>query len=218
MTSRVPSQPAKAWISSSTIPSARRASACARGGLRRTCACRPVDVDQRDAGQQAALRVDVARHGEVQQQQRPPRARRHDHGQLLGADDRVRRGGGGDDDVGPLELAGQRVEGDRLAAEAPCERDRAVAPAVGDEHRRHAALGQRARGQLGGLARADDAARGGARELAERARAASTATEATLAPPAPIAVSVRTRLPVASAARKSLLVSGPVVRAASAAS
>ena len=50
------------------------------------------------------------------------------------------------------------------------------------------------------------------------ARAASTATEATLAPPAPIAVSVRTRLPVASAARKSWLVSGPVVRAASAAS
>ena len=49
-------------------------------------------------------------------------------------------------------------------------------------------------------------------------RAASTATEATLAPPAPIAVSVRTRLPVASAARNSLLVSGPVVRAASAAS
>ena len=43
-------------------------------------------------------------------------------------------------------------------------------------------------------------------------RAASTATEATLAPPAPIAVSVRTRLPVASAARNSLLVSGPVVR------
>ena len=49
-------------------------------------------------------------------------------------------------------------------------------------------------------------------------RAASTATEATLAPPAPIAVSVRTRLPVASAARNSLFVSGPVVRAASAAS
>ena len=38
------------------------------------------------------------------------------------------------------------------------------------------------------------------------------------AAPAPIAVSVRTRLPVARAARKSWLVSGPVVRAASAAS
>ncbi len=48
--------------------------------------------------------------------------------------------------------------------------------------------------------------------------AASTATEATLARPAEIAVSVRTRLPVASAARNSLLVIGPVVRAASAAS
>ena len=36
--------------------------------------------------------------------------------------------------------------------------------------------------------------------------------------PAPIAVSVRTRLPVASAARKSLLVSGPVAAPPSAAS
>ena len=44
-------------------------------------------------------------------------------------------------------------------------------------------------------------------------RAASTATEATEARPTEIAVSVRTRLPVASAARKSLLVIGPVVRA-----
>ena len=49
-------------------------------------------------------------------------------------------------------------------------------------------------------------------------RAASTATEATEARPAEIAVSVRTRLPVASAARKSLLVSGPVAFAASAVS
>ena len=50
------------------------------------------------------------------------------------------------------------------------------------------------------------------------ARAASTATEATLARPTEMAVSVRTRLPVASAARKSLLVIGPVVRAESASS
>ena len=48
--------------------------------------------------------------------------------------------------------------------------------------------------------------------------AASTATDATLARPDEIAVSVRTRLPVASAARNSLLVIGPVVRAVSAAS
>ena len=49
-------------------------------------------------------------------------------------------------------------------------------------------------------------------------RAASTATEATLARPTEMAVSVRTRLPVARAARKSLLVSGPVDWVASAAS
>ena len=47
-------------------------------------------------------------------------------------------------------------------------------------------------------------------------RAASTATDATEAFPVEIVVSVRTRLPVASAARKSRLVSGPVVCAASA--
>jgi hypothetical protein len=49
-------------------------------------------------------------------------------------------------------------------------------------------------------------------------RASSTATEATLAWPAEIAVCERTRLPVASAARKSLFDSGPVVRAVSASS
>ena len=64
-----------------------------------------VDVDERDAGQRRALGIDVARHREVEQQQRPPAARLGDERQLLGADDRVRRGGRGDDDVGPLELA-----------------------------------------------------------------------------------------------------------------
>ena len=48
------------------------------------------------------------------------------------------------------------------------------------------------------------------------ARAASTATVATEACPSDTAVSVRTRLPVASAARNNWFVSGPVVRAANA--
>ncbi len=77
-----------------------------------------VDVDERDARQRGALGLDVARHREVEQQQRPPAARGGDERELLGADDRVRGGGGGDDDVGALQLAGQRVEGDRVAAEA----------------------------------------------------------------------------------------------------
>ena len=63
-----------------------------------------VDVDQRHARQRARSRVDVARHREVEQQQRPAAARRGDERELLGADDRVRRGGRGDDDVGALEL------------------------------------------------------------------------------------------------------------------
>jgi hypothetical protein len=46
----------------------------------------------------------------------------------------------------------------------------------------------------------------------------STATEATLLRPSEIAVSVRTRLPVSSAAWNRRLVSGPVARQASASS
>jgi len=49
-------------------------------------------------------------------------------------------------------------------------------------------------------------------------RAKATATVETLPRPAPIAVSVRTRLPVCSAAVNKRLVSGPVVPPASAAS
>ena len=115
-----------------------------------------VHVEHGDAGQLGALRVDVARHREVDEQQRPPAARGHHLADLLGAEQRVRRGGGGDHDVGPLELAGQRVEGARGAAEALGERDRALAAAVGHEHRGHALVVQRLGGELGGLARADD--------------------------------------------------------------
>ena len=50
---------------------------------------------------------------------------------------------------------GQRVEGARGAAEALREGDRAVAAAVGHEHRRDAVRGEGARDLLGVLARAD---------------------------------------------------------------
>ena len=61
----------------------------------------------------------------------------------------------------------QRVERDGLAAEALRQLDRALAPAVGDEHRAHALLVQRARGDLGRLAGADDQ-HVAAAEVAER--------------------------------------------------
>ena len=115
-----------------------------------------VHVQQRHALDGRAQRVDVARDGQIDEQQRPPAAGLHHGRELLGLDDRVRRGGGGDDDVGALQLARQRVEGARVAAELLRQRDRALAPAVGDEHRRHAVRVEGARGLLGRLARADD--------------------------------------------------------------
>ena len=73
MTSSEPSQPAKLWISSSTIASARaRLAAAHRSCGGSTTALQVVDVGERHAGQPAAGRLDVARHGEVDQQQRPP--------------------------------------------------------------------------------------------------------------------------------------------------
>ena len=110
---------------------------------------------QEDALELGDGRIDVARHGDVDQQQRPAAAALHHGRELVALDDVVRRRGRGQHDVGALQLRRQRVEADRLAAEALREPDRAVVVAVGDEHRAHAPLGQRARGQLAGLAGAD---------------------------------------------------------------
>ena len=85
--------------------------------------------------------------------------------------------------------AGSASKAIGVAAEALGERDRPLAPPVGDEHRRDALLGQRPRGQLGGLARADDqhvAAR--ERRRARRARRRPRPRRRS-PPPAPIAVS-----------------------------
>ena len=117
----------------------------------------------------------------------------------------------GDDDVGRLELrrAGRRARRPRRRSARPAPAP--ARPAVGDEDRLHALLGQRPRRQLARLAGADDHARG-ARRSPSAWRASSTATEDTDDGPREIAVSVRTRLPVGSAAPNSRLVSGPVSR------
>ena len=85
-----------------------------------------------------------------------PVALAHHQLELVASDDRVRRGGRGEHDVGAHELVGQFVQADDRAAEALREADRAVGVAVGDEDRAGALLGERARGQLAGLARAED--------------------------------------------------------------
>ena len=115
-----------------------------------------VDVVQRHALELTAARLDVAGDRDVDQQQRPPRALAGDELELLVPDDRVRRGGRGDHDVGLHQLLGQAVEPDDRAAEALREAECAVGVAVGHEDRAGALLGERARGQLARLARAED--------------------------------------------------------------
>ena len=66
------------------------------------------------------------------------------------------RRGRADHDVGLGQLGGQVLEADGRAAEALGQADRAVVVAVGHEHGLHAAGAQGARGQLAGLAGADD--------------------------------------------------------------
>src|SRR5262249_51184861 len=92
-----------------------------------------VDVVQADPRYLTAGGLDVARHGDVDEQQRRPAAARHHLLQLVALDDVVGRVGGGDDDVGALELLGQLLEADRVAVEALGKADRAVVVAVGDE-------------------------------------------------------------------------------------
>jgi hypothetical protein len=134
-----------------------------------------------------------------------PRALHH-LGELLGPEQGVRRGGGADDDVGAGQLGGQLVEGERVPAEA-------LASACARSRRRLATKSVRtpwvcsARAVPSAVSRrrrSGPAARRGR----QHSSASSTATEATDAWPSEIRVCERTRLPVASAARKSLLVSG----------
>ena len=115
-----------------------------------------VHVVDADALDLAAGVLDVARHRDVDEHERPPTTRAHDDLEPFRLDDRVRRGGRGDDDVGVLQPRGQRVQRADLATEALGQRSRAVGVAVGDEDRAHALVGQRPGGQLGSLAGADD--------------------------------------------------------------
>ena len=116
-----------------------------------------------------------------------------------------------------LQLLGQLLEADRLAAEALGQADRAVVVAVGDEDAGDAAGDQRPGDQLGGLAGADHEHPRSPRSPSVR-RASSTATEGTETPLSPIAVSSRTRPPAASAPRKRRLRIGPVAPSTSASS
>ena len=126
----------------------------------------------------------------------------------------VRRRGRGDDDVGALERLGQLVEAGRSRRRSAGPA-RSRGPAGGSRRTRpRAAVGERPGGQLAGLAGADDHDLAAAQVAEPLAARAPPATAGMLSCRSPIAVSVRTRLPVASAARKRRLVSGPARLAA----
>ena len=115
-----------------------------------------IDVVQRDALQAPAGGIDIPGHREIDQQQRALLPGAHDVGDLPHLQEKMGRCGGGDDDVGLQERLGQLVEGHAGAVVATGEAERPVPAAVGHEHRGGTAVGQRASGQLGGLAGADD--------------------------------------------------------------
>ena len=179
-----PSQAANCWISSSMIPSALRASAWRTVRLRATTAWRSSMSYSAHAvaarAQAASMSRGTARS--ISSSGRPSR-RAHHVCDLLGLEQQVRRGGGGDDDVGALERLGQLVEADAGAAVAAGQAQRAIAPAVGHEHRARAAVGQRAGGQLARLAGADDRPRARPASSPSCSRASATATPERLSAP-----------------------------------
>src|SRR5437667_4226178 len=79
-----------------------------------------VEVVEEDAFQLAGRRVDVARHRDVDEEQRPEVAAapgRPDVLDVLAADDDAGSAGAADDDVGGGQLAAERFEGRRAAAQ-----------------------------------------------------------------------------------------------------
>ena len=97
--------------------------------------CRLTPAISRQARQLPHPRVDVARHGDVDEQQRSSLSRGHHVLELVSLDDVVGRVGRRDDDVGLLQLFGQLLEAHGAALETLGEADGAVVVAVGDEDR-----------------------------------------------------------------------------------
>ena len=170
-----------------------------------------VHVEQGDAGQAADRRVDVAGHGDVDDEQRPATPGGQDGLEVGRLEQRLGRPGGGQQDVGGLEGGGEVVplHGPAAAAARPgrwpgprCGWRRGPGPAAGAAARR---LGH-------GLAHlaGPDHQRGppGQRSRAAPAAMATAACDSEVVPRA-MAVSDRTRLPASTAWRNSIDSTGP---------
>ncbi len=115
-----------------------------------------VDVEEIAVFELVDRRVEVARHGEVDQQQPASAALAHRARDRVRVEHVARRTRRRDDDVGGDEVLFDALERQRLCAEAPRELLRAVERAVGDERDARTAREHVARRLLADLARADE--------------------------------------------------------------
>jgi hypothetical protein len=98
-----------------------------------------VEVEERDVRDIADTRIDVARQGHVDDQQRPPVATRHHHLDHRPLDEHLRRPGRREDDVDVDECVGDVRERDRPAADGRGEPRPAFDRAVRDHDLRDSA-------------------------------------------------------------------------------
>ena len=92
-----------------------------------------VDVVDEDAVDLVHRRIDVARHGDVDEEHGPVAAAMHEGLSVLAAEDGMRRAGGADDDVGFGGCFVELIEGDDPAVEGLGKLAGALLRAVGDE-------------------------------------------------------------------------------------
>ena len=198
----------KRSASSATIRSARRGLAAAAGERLRDHRLEVVDVVEEAAVELVDRRVEVARNGEVDEEQRPALARAQRAGDRLARDDEARRARRRDDDV--RGRARRRPRRGR----APARRAAGRAPRRGraSGSRRPRSRRRARRGSARSPRSSCPAPISSTRRPSSSPNtccASAAAADGTDAGLSPIAVSTRTRRPAWSACRKTWSSSGP---------
>ena len=115
-----------------------------------------IDVVEVDVAQVVDPRIQIPRHGDVDEEQGPVAALAHHRTHLLLAQDQVGRAGGADDDVHPLQFPEDLLQAHGPAVVAARQVDRPLQGAVGDNHLGHALADQVLGRQFGHLPGADE--------------------------------------------------------------
>ena len=168
-----------------------------------------VDVVEEAPLELGDRRLDVARDGQVDQEERRSPAPAEPLLDIRPLEHEARRARRGDDDVRARELLGDPLERERLAAQTAGQLGRAIGRAVGDEGDLGAAGEQvpsRELSDLAGARRSGPACPRARRTPAERGRQPQPRHDAGLSP---IAVSTRAFRPACSAPRNSRSSTGP---------